>query len=79
MLLCELPSENDLNFTDDPFWADNDIYDCSDFKFPTEEKPKDNRKFIIKLNKRVKKALYKNKYPAIKKNKNLKKIDILMS
>ena len=46
MLLCELPSKNDLDITDDPLWADDDIYDCSDFKFPDEEGPKDNSPVI---------------------------------
>jgi len=39
MLLCELPSKNDIDITDHDFWADDDIYDCSDFKFPDEEGP----------------------------------------
>ena len=79
MLLCELPSKNDLDITDHDFWADNDIYDCSDFKFPDEEGPKDNHTFLLKISKKVKKELYKSKHAANKKFKIFEKIDQLIS
>ena len=79
MLLCELPSKNDLDITDDPLWADDDIYDCSDFKFPDEEGPKDNQTLYIEKSVKVRKKLCKNKHAVHKKFKNFEKIDQLIS